>query len=239
MNQIQLHLDKSYQIPIKTSKKRRSISLKITRSGEIELHTPEGVPHDYLEKFVHSRSQWLKKHLNQVNSNPITPLDEVFADLQAKLWVHGRELPLKVCIQSGQSPQFRLHQENIELLYHGKSTPSTLIRNFKKWMHSLAQEDFQGRLDHWSNKMDIPYDTLEIRSFKSRWGDCHQSGLIRMNWKSIATPESVRDSLCIHELAHRIHMNHSKEFYHLVRGYDPQERASHTWLKEHAQILDY
>ncbi|MCR5545784.1 MAG: M48 family metallopeptidase [Lachnospiraceae bacterium] len=37
--------------------------------------------------------------------------------------------------------------------------------------------------------------------------------------------------MVIHELAHRIEMNHSKDFWNIVKEYDPDYEAHRHWLK--------
>ena len=51
------------------------------------------------------------------------------------------------------------------------------------------------------------------------------------------TPPEVVDYVIIHELCHRIHMNHSPAFWREVEKYDPGYRDKKKWMKEHGRVL--
>ena len=44
-------------------------------------------------------------------------------------------------------------------------------------------------------------------------------------------PQEVRDYVIVHELAHRIEMNHSKDFWAIVEKYDSDYKTHRKWLK--------
>lgn len=75
---------------------------------------------------------------------------------------------------------------------------------------------------------------------KSRWGSCASSGDIRYSWRLILTPTHVRRATIAHEVAHRVHMNHSREFHALVatlNGADP--RPASRWLRANGSLLHW
>ena len=51
------------------------------------------------------------------------------------------------------------------------------------------------------------------------------------------TPEGVIDSIVVHELCHRKHMNHSARFYAEVLRVLPEYRTYQRWLKEHGEMI--
>jgi predicted metal-dependent hydrolase len=75
---------------------------------------------------------------------------------------------------------------------------------------------------------------------KSRWGSCASSGDIRYSWRLILAPGHVRRATVAHEVAHRVHMNHSREFHDLVavlNGADP--RPASRWLRANGSSLHW
>lgn len=74
----------------------------------------------------------------------------------------------------------------------------------------------------------------------SRWGSCAASGDLRYSWRLILAPERVRRATVAHEVAHRVHMNHGKEFHALVamlHGEDPA--PARRWLRTHGTELHW
>jgi len=53
----------------------------------------------------------------------------------------------------------------------------------------------------------------------------------------IQAPESVRDYIIYHELAHRREMNHSAQFWACVETLFPAWRAAERWLKHEGSLL--
>ena len=78
--------------------------------------------------------------------------------------------------------------------------------------------------------MGLKYSELKFRKMKSRWGSCSSNGVITLNKKLIKTPQECIDYVIVHELAHLIHMNHSKKFHQLVEEYFPQATGAKETL---------
>jgi predicted metal-dependent hydrolase len=75
---------------------------------------------------------------------------------------------------------------------------------------------------------------------KSRWGSCASSGDIRYSWRLILAPSHVRRATVAHEVAHRVHMNHGREFHALVaalNGADPGPAS--RWLRANGSALHW
>jgi len=66
----------------------------------------------------------------------------------------------------------------------------------------------------------------------SRWGSCSASGTIRYSWRLVLAPDFVRRATVAHEVAHRVHLNHGRDFHALVAtllGADPA--PARAWLR--------
>jgi predicted metal-dependent hydrolase len=244
MKQITIKLDENLQIPINWSTRRRSIALKVSRQGKIELYAPSQVPLHFLEKFVVSKREWLQNQITKSHHHKFHSPLGLFNKQVGDIWHRGERTQIKIGIIRPGSPQFEFaysSESPAHILYHhnGKSTVDTLYRHYKRWMKKEAEQDYQARLDHWSGLMSLKYTQLKVTAFRARWGDCNSEGLIRINWKSMACPDWVRDSLCIHELSHLKYMNHSAQFYELVCQFDLREKEARLWMKQNAQVLDY
>jgi predicted metal-dependent hydrolase len=75
---------------------------------------------------------------------------------------------------------------------------------------------------------------------KSRWGSCASSGDIRYSWRLILAPRHVRLATVAHEVAHRVHMNHSREFHALVSHlYNGKPAPARQWLRANGTTLHW
>ena len=50
-------------------------------------------------------------------------------------------------------------------------------------------------------------------------------------------PDEVIDSVVVHELCHRKHMNHSSQFYAEIEKVFPQYKQCQKWLKENGSAV--
>ena len=85
--------------------------------------------------------------------------------------------------------------------------------------------------------MGVTYNGITIRNQKTRWGSCSSKGNLNFNCLLMLAPVPVQEYLVIHELAHRLEMNHSAQFWQIVRHYMPDYRVQEQWLKTEGSKL--
>ena len=95
------------------------------------------------------------------------------------------------------------------------------------------------RAAYYAKRMGVTFHRITIRNQKTRWGSCTAEGNLNFNCLLMEMPERVRDSVIIHELAHRRHMNHSAAFYQEVYAMMPKAEYDecHKYLKTEGAIL--
>lgn len=107
-------------------------------------------------------------------------------------------------------------------------------------LEKLAREAVRvipARVAYFAPLVGVTYGRITIRNQRSRWGSCSSKGNLNFNCLLMLAPPEVLDSVIVHELCHRLEMNHSKRFYaHVHRVYPEYDRA-HAWLKEHGTEL--
>ena len=98
-----------------------------------------------------------------------------------------------------------------------------------------AAEIIEARCRYYAPVMGVSYGTVTIREQKTRWGSCSAKGNLNFNWKLVLMPPEILDYVVVHELAHRIHMNHSAAFWAEVEKILPDYRERRQWLKVNGQ----
>lgn len=94
-----------------------------------------------------------------------------------------------------------------------------------------AMEVIPQRVAYFSERMGVDYGRITIREQKTRWGSCSSKGNLNFNWKLVLLPMELLDYVVVHELAHRIEMNHSPEFWLVVEKELPEYREMRSQLK--------
>lgn len=99
-----------------------------------------------------------------------------------------------------------------------------------------AMTDIPNRVRHYAKIIGVDYCRITIRNQRTRWGSCSSKGNLNFNCLLMLLPDEVIDSVVVHELCHRKHMNHSTQFYAEVEKAFPNYKRCHEWLKENGGI---
>ena len=100
-----------------------------------------------------------------------------------------------------------------------------------------AMKDFPERVRRFAPRVGVTYGRITIRNQKTRWGSCSSKGNLNFNCLLMLAPPEVRDYVVVHELCHRLEMNHSARFWAEVERVLPDYKARVRWLKEHGSEI--
>ena len=115
---------------------------------------------------------------------------------------------------------------------HKSATTFPPYDEFSRKERVEIKEKITQRVQYYSLKMDVTYNRVSVRNQKTRWGSCSSKGNLNFNYRLFYLPEELLDYVVVHELAHRRHMNHSKDFWQEVEVYFPDYKACRKQLKE-------
>ena len=87
------------------------------------------------------------------------------------------------------------------------------------------------RVSYYAARMGVDYGRITIRNQRTRWGSCSSAGNLNFNWRLSLLPESLCDYVIVHELAHRLEMNHSARFWMHVARILPDYKERRRLLK--------
>lgn len=99
-----------------------------------------------------------------------------------------------------------------------------------------ACEVIPQKVEHYAQRIGVDYGRITIRCQRTRWGSCSSKGNLNFNCLLMLFPEEVLDSIVVHELCHRKHMDHSARFYAEVRKAFPEYDTCQKWLKENGAL---
>ena len=123
---------------------------------------------------------------------------------------------------------------------HLSKVPAPQPKFTMEEIEALAQKALTvipDRVRHFAPLVGVSYGRITIRNQRSRWGSCSGQGNLNFNCLLMLTPGHVIDYVVVHELCHRLEMNHSPAFWAQVERILPGYRESRQWLKEHEKEL--
>lgn len=83
-------------------------------------------------------------------------------------------------------------------------------------LRRVAKEKLPQMLEVASRRTGLKYNKVSVRKTHSRWGSCTREGNISLSLYLAALPDELIDYVCVHELCHTVHHDHSAAFHALV-----------------------
>ena len=104
-------------------------------------------------------------------------------------------------------------------------------------LREQARKFVTERVRYFAPIIGVSYGQIAIRTQHTRWGSCSSKGNLNFNCLLMLTPGFCLDYVIVHELCHRLEMNHSPKFWAQVERVLPDYRKSREWLREHEKEL--
>lgn len=149
---------------------------------------------------------------------------------------HMPEAEIRAFVESKSSwlaKHLQKKEQDMELLQEeGRFTEREIKR-----LQALAKQVIPEKVAYYARLMGVTYGRISIRKQKSRWGSCSREGNLNFNCLLMMAPPEVLDYVVVHELSHRLEMNHSARFWAQVEKVIPDYRKPRKWLKEHGSQL--
>lgn len=112
------------------------------------------------------------------------------------------------------------------------------LKSFLIALYQRALESYVAwNIDEISQRMQLfPRHIAYGRSYR-QLGCCKtKEQSIRLSLRLALMPQSSIDSVIIHELAHLRYPNHQRDFWNLVRTFDPNPKGINAWLRANAHL---
>lgn len=93
------------------------------------------------------------------------------------------------------------------------------------------------KVRYYADLLGVTYGHITIRNQKTLWGSCSAKGDLNFNCILVKAPENVQNYVIVHELCHRLEMNHSRAFWKHVEAHCPDYKKCRKWLAEEGSVL--
>ncbi len=127
-------------------------------------------------------------------------------------------------------------KKRLEEIYEKESKPKISLSDSD--IQRLAKDALQyipERVRYFAPIVGVTYGRITIRNQKTRWGSCSQKGNLNFNCLLMLTPTDVIDYVVVHELCHRLEMNHSPRFWAEVERVMPNYKELRKWLQDNGE----
>jgi hypothetical protein len=113
--------------------------------------------------------------------------------------------------------------------------------DIKRWYLAETKKIVSERIDLIRNRNPkLPaYNRVSIKDQHSRWASCSKNGNLNFNLLLASLPVELINYVIVHELAHLIELNHSKEFWNIVKLLDPEFQHHRKLLHKYGLLTNY
>lgn len=106
-----------------------------------------------------------------------------------------------------------------------------------RWFTDNARERLIPRVTQWADCMAVYPASVAFGHAKMRWGSMASTGAMRLNIALLHCPPANVDYVIVHELAHRLHPDHSAAFHRCVASFLPNAPQLRAQMKDFAPYL--
>ncbi len=223
----------NYQL-IRSKKRRKTISLHIKEDGRIVIYAPYSTPKWEIERFINEKESWISEKLSE-KERSTKEAEKAFIPGENFLYL-GELFPLEIQDNNSKEHPLKLSFGKFIL---DKDHIEEAKDLFIKWYKREAKEKIIGRIDYYSNRLQLFPKGVKITSAKYRWGSCSRDDRLSFSWRIIMASLNTIDYILIHELVHIKEKNHSKRFWSYLESILPDYKKHRLWLKENGYSLRF
>ena len=206
----------------------RHYRLRVDSDGQTIVTVPRGGSQAEALGFFEKHRSWIESERQKRRAEP-----------PGQVWRPGFEIPYR-----GEKEVLALERVYARpFVYFGDQRVAIADpeMDFKRpvceHLNRLARLELPIRVNQLADQIHVPHARTSVRNQSTRWGSCSQTGTVSLNWRLVQAPPVVSDYVIIHELMHRIEMNHSNRFWSLVLEACPDYDKHEDWLNEHARMV--
>ena len=208
---------------------RTNLIVRPHDGGSIHLGIPPWLPESEWRRWLAVHENVVRDMLAKGRARPRTAATPQ-RTAPKTVWLYGRPHTLA----SHEAADIRIADGRICL---PQAPWPEQQQRLRRYLYPLAAADLLPRLGSHARRTGLHPAATALTRAKTFWGVCCAHRGIRLNWRLIGAPPYVADYVCVHELCHLIHPNHSPAFWALVNTHTPHTAAAKRWFKQHGSEL--
>lgn len=218
-----------HPVRVRRHRQARRYTLRIHAvSREVVLTMPPRGSVKHARDFAERHGAWIASRLRRLPG--------------AEPFVHGAVLPLRGRLhriehRPGERGAVWVETQGGENLLCVAGEAPNVSRRVHDYLKREAKRDLEVASRRAAQSLGITFRRVSVRDQRSRWGSCSSNGVLSFSWRLILAPPFVLDYLAAHEVAHLVEMNHSRRFWRLVAGINPDPGSAKAWLDAHGADL--
>lgn len=215
---------------------RKTIAITVDNNGKIFVKVPTRYPKYKIDEIIKEKEKWLMEKQELIRKRESEMIQHSYINGEVFKYL-GKDYKLKMNINKNLKKETIEVEEDSLVIYintYDKDKLRTIIAN---WYIIMAKEFFIILCEKYKKLLDVKYNKITFKDTKTRFGSCSSRGNLMFNWNVIMAPKEIVEYLVIHEMCHLVYLNHSKEYWSLVKKLDMKYKDHDKWLKDNGHLL--
>jgi hypothetical protein len=219
---------------------RKSITLTIESDGQLVVRAPKRLPQHEIQRFVDEHADWVREKRAYLEAHP-QPIKHYYKSGEHFHFL-GQPVRLEMVRHAATRQPLRYvptgqgSEAVFEML---KTTQTNAQKLLMEWYKKQARKICTEKATWLAKKHGFQYSRLRITSARTRWGSCSSKGTLSFTWRIATLPPEIIDYVVVHELAHMVEHNHSKQFWGQVEALMPDYKKRRAWLKKNGNAFNF
>lgn len=211
-------------------------SRAVFRDGEIIIRLAKRLNAKQREEHIKTLYEGLSKKIQKqsLSTIQIDPFADVIKNGIGTIAFESGHV-LKASLTKGNSDRIDATDDSIQVRYKNSNTLHRLLWRAVSDAMKDTMWDYVHDINERTYKATI--SEVRLRAMKSRWGSCSTSGVIMLNTALLFLPHNLLEYVIIHELAHRLHHNHSPAFWAEVERFLPDYKKLRREIRQYEIVL--
>ena len=231
MNNTLHHKNTSIRYGIRYTKRKKTIGIKICGEKQVTVCSPRGFGIKYIEGLLIRKWDWIIRESRPVETKNVRMEGDPVLFLGKKYKLSIKNTRNTRSLNNIAAPY--LDQGSICVPSGNPGIQNALIDFYKK----EAGKTIKDRVSHYAAAMGVSPRKVMIKDNRASWGTCTSKKTLNFTYRLIMAPIKIVDYVVVHELAHLVHMGHSKEFWKTVGSYISAVKQKRKWLRENGHAL--
>ena len=231
------------QVPVKIFREKRWNTRASLRAKYAILRIPSGFSHNQEREAIQWITDWLEQQFTKKPQLKEQFAERIYRDGDT-LKVGPKTYTLRISYSDLKTHRANRFGEVLQIQLTKHDSPEHTKKSIQHLLSRVIAQDFKPMivkrvLEINERYFQQPISGVKLNYSSSRWGSCSSNGNINLSTRLLFAPQPVIDYVIIHELAHRIEMNHSPKFWALVARAMPDYKQKERWLADYGHLCRF
>ncbi|HJE03676.1 MAG TPA: M48 family metallopeptidase [Aliarcobacter thereius] len=203
------------EFEIQRSKACKNTYISVERDAGVVVKTNSEISIEDIKVLVKSKAKWIMKKFEEIGDS----VDYGKIVSGSRLFYMGKSYYIEIEKENRDDYQISFIHSKFKIKTPQVVNQDRLNETIDDFYKYKAKQKITKLVEKYSDIMKLYPEKLYFKKFDTKWASCSASNKISFNPEIMKLSASLIKYVVIHELAHIVHKNHSKDFWNLVKQY--------------------